>query len=718
MYIHFNEPRPQATARPRNRQLRLETLEDRAVPANLTFIVNTTDDLDDGVCDTQHCSLREAINAANAAPGHDAIYFRIPGPGPHTISPDSALPTVTDPVFINGFAQPYAKPNTLPISQGSNADLRVILSGQDIQDGSSGLVINGGGSTVRGLVINGFGYPDLDAPGSPSQVPAGGLVITGKGGNRIEGNFIGTDVSGTQAVPNNFYGIFVASSDNTIGGTTTMARNLISGNQGFGIQITASDQPGKPGHTPAEHNQIQGNLVGTDRTGQLAVGNSGGGVMIQTFARHNLIGGWSDAERNVISGNTEVPWTLSTPGFPQDYPDAPYPVSGGHGSGVHVDNLSLIGSEVPVPNIVAGNYIGTTASGDAALPNYRGVGGIFTNSLWVEGNVISGNTMEGVAIASTYNRDIVVLGNQIGTDATGQQAVGNGWAGVDIVYAQDNVVVLNTVAHNHTGVMVRDHIHDPNAANGNLIRGNSIHSNDNLGIDLWAYPAGLGHTPNDYATQDADVGPNGLQNAPEPSLAIAGANTQVWGVLVSKPNTQYIIDFYANPAPDPSGCGEGERWLGATMVQTDPFGNVFFSAQNLGPSSAGEWVSMTATELSTWNTSEFSSALELQPGRRDVPKKVDVPVDGPAREGIEIYFLPEEVLQQQRSVRISDAELRYVDSAGYLKALEASVDQGTNWRILEAKGHDIAQPRSGQVLESTDWLSESAEAIPINRWWV
>ena len=88
-----------------------------AAQAQTAYSVNSTDDLDDGICDGTHCSLREAILAANASVGLDTISFDIPGIGPHTIQPGSALPTITDPLVIDGYSQPGSAPNTRPCHQ-------------------------------------------------------------------------------------------------------------------------------------------------------------------------------------------------------------------------------------------------------------------------------------------------------------------------------------------------------------------------------------------------------------------------------------------------------------------------------------------------------------------------------------------------------------------------------------------------------------------------
>src|SRR5439155_14384078 len=104
---------------------------------------------------------------------------------------------------------------------------------------------------------------------------------------------------------------------------------------------------------------------------------------------------------------------------------------------------------------------------------------------------------------------------------------------------------------------------------------------------------------------DADTGPNGLQNFPVIISSSPGATTQIVGRFNSHPNTTYTLDFYANTAADPSGFGEGQRYLGAATVTTDAAGNVRFTVTVPGASAAGEVITATATDPDG-NTSEFS----------------------------------------------------------------------------------------------------------------
>ena len=153
------------------------------------------------ISDSGPGSLRQAIVDANTNPGTDTITFNIPGTGPHTIQPTSALPTITDSVVIDGYTQPGASPNTNTPATGLNTVLMIELDGGNM--GANGLHITAGDSTVRGLVINRFrSSPDVWASGI-------GILLDTSGGNVIEGNFIGTDVTGTVDLGNSERGVAI-----------------------------------------------------------------------------------------------------------------------------------------------------------------------------------------------------------------------------------------------------------------------------------------------------------------------------------------------------------------------------------------------------------------------------------------------------------------------------------------------------------------------------
>ncbi|MEZ2244083.1 MAG: S8 family serine peptidase, partial [Microcoleus sp.] len=220
-------------------------------------------------------SLRAVLNWANSNPGKDTVLFKIPNTDPgyntstnaFTIRPLSPLPQITDSAIIDGTTQPGFSNRPVIELDGSNAGI------------VDGLYISAGNSTVRGLTINRFAID--------------GIRLIDNGGNIIEGNFIGTDVTGTQDLGNLFSGISVWSANNIIGGTTVKARNIISGNDNDGVFIRGSN---------ANNNLIQGNYIGSDVTGTKDLGNKYSGVAIWN-ATNNTVGGTMIDAGNLIFGN-------------------------------------------------------------------------------------------------------------------------------------------------------------------------------------------------------------------------------------------------------------------------------------------------------------------------------------------------------------------------------------------------------------------------------
>ena len=211
---------------------------DKTYVIKAPLVVNSTDDADDGTCDATHCSLRDAINVANGSPGPDTITFAIGAAGSsQTILPTSTLPAVTDQVVINGWSQggpSYTGPPLIGVDASAN-------------DGSGpGLSITGSNVTVRGLGISRFNGPGIDINGG------------GATGNLIEGNYVGTDLTGATGAANTGSGIQITggAANNTIGGTDPAARNVISGNGGHGIWLDG-----------VTGNLVEGNFAGTSAAG-------------------------------------------------------------------------------------------------------------------------------------------------------------------------------------------------------------------------------------------------------------------------------------------------------------------------------------------------------------------------------------------------------------------------------------------------------------------
>lgn len=179
-----------------------------------TFTVISADD-GDGTCDGNHCSLREAIKAANLNASVDSISFEIPGSG-HTIRPATALPIITDPVVIDGYTQRPCSSNPPPCSL-PNAFFAIELDGTGVGGTDNGLFLTGGGSTVRGLVINHFGGDGIHLEGAGNNTITGNrITLNGRDGVRVmegTGNAIvsnaifdnaglGIDLAGDGVTPN------------------------------------------------------------------------------------------------------------------------------------------------------------------------------------------------------------------------------------------------------------------------------------------------------------------------------------------------------------------------------------------------------------------------------------------------------------------------------------------------------------------------------------
>lgn len=381
--------------------------------AAMVFTVNTAADAGDGTCDVGECTLREALTAANASAGHDVIAFSIAGTGPHTISPASRLPAVSDPVTIDGASQPGFTGTPLIELSGAAAGIHQI-----------GLKVTSGGSTIRGLAINRWGTAVLLGVSDRWIEGAPG------GGNVVAGNFIGLDPSGTEARPNTGAGVMVNYSfGNTIGGTAAADRNVISASY-QGVVLSSG---------PAGGDRVIGNIIGLDVTGARAIGEQYMGVRVGGHGAR--VGGTTVAERNVISGNVRFGW----------------------GFGVFVDSPS---------GVVEGNYIGLDATGTASVPNGWGISFSYPNQLnepitaHAANNLVSGNNSDGIEVAERYARTVTINGNTVGLAADGMTPLPNGGIGID-VSATQATVTDNTVAGNAwSGVQV--------VGNQNVVRGNRI----------------------------------------------------------------------------------------------------------------------------------------------------------------------------------------------------------------------------------------------------
>ena len=554
-------------------------LEKRMMPA--TFVVTNPGDSGAG-------SLRQEILDSNAASGSNRIDFNIPS-GPYTITPLSALPAITVSVIIDGTSQPgYAGTPLIELdgaSAGSNVNgLSLFAStGGDVAGlainrfSANGILIAGEGWNVdscyigtdttgkiaeanggAGVEISGTGNTIGAATSSPGTGPGNvisgntgsGILIDDSSGNLVAGNLIGTDATGSVALGNAGEGVQVlGSSGNTIGAGITSTRNIISSNTGDGIELSGAGTSG---------NVIAGNYIGTASSGTSALPNYAG-VKIVSGASGNLIGSNGDGtndtlERNILSGNlfagiwitdagtsnntvagnfigTDVSgnssiangsameqvtaggFTISggiviqngassnlvgTSGQSADDVGERNVISGNQNDGIDIYQAGTIG------NVVAGNFIGLSAAGTTTLPNTGD--GVFlaqtaSNVIGVnlaygpenadQGNVISGDGYEGIEIAAANNN--VVAGNEIGTDPTGQTAMPNPYGivledassgnliGTSGQNGANDAIERNLISGNvHAGVLLGTNVlggFNDNPPSSNVVAGNKIGTN-------------------------------------------------------------------------------------------------------------------------------------------------------------------------------------------------------------------------------------------------
>ncbi len=471
-----------------------------------------------------------------------------------------------------------------------------------------------------------------------------GIAIAGVGtaSNVIAGNFIGTDVTGSVNLENTWHGVSISSgaSENTVGGTTVEARNVISGN-GIGVEIRDAGTNG---------NQVLGNYIGTDLRGGVGLGNRWGGIGIWGGASDNMIGGAVPGAGNLISANTGQGVELKDVGTSDNVvtgnyigTDATGTVAlANTGSGVWIwsgASENIVGGTTPGArniisgngyigvaildagtnsNVVAGNYIGTDVTGAVALGNHwDGIGiwqGAANNTIGGTtpgaGNVISANEWQGIEMHGAGTTGNLIAGNLIGTDATGGAPLGNFGSGIAL-WGGASANALGGVTPGAGNVISGNGLNGVSffypETRGNSIRGNSIYDNVGLGIDL----GGDGVTANDSG--DTDTGPNDLQNFPVLSTVWAGNVTVIKGTLDSAADTTYALDFYASTTTDAAGFGEGKRFLGSGTLRTDTTGHGSFLVQLSAEVVAGEFVTGTATDPGG-NTSEFSLAAEAVRG--------------------------------------------------------------------------------------------------------
>jgi hypothetical protein len=391
----------------------------------------------------------------------------------------------------------------------------------------------------------------LSIIGCTQNTSGSGILLEGGASNTtIANNFLGTDPSFSGTVGNT-YGVQAGSDGNII------INNVISGNGLDGLSL-------------GNNNIIKGNKIGTNLAGNVALGNGMSGIRALD---HNTIGGPNAADRNIISDNSH---------FRVAFNSAPAVSVGSY-------------------NSIENNYIGTDVTGMSAIGNKGGGVSVGSNNTILHNLISASTTMytAGVGVALTGNSN-TVQGNGIGVNLAGA-ALGNASHGILITGSSNTIGGTgvedgNTIFNNGAdGVAITG-----SGSIGNAVLGNAIFANIGLGIDL----GDNGVTPNG----SGPTGPNAYQNYPTITTAsIGGSGLHLAGTLNSTANRQFRIEFFSNTAGDSSGYGEGGHYLGYITVTTDAGGAAAFDFVLNVTVPGGTFVTATATDLTSTNTSEFSA---------------------------------------------------------------------------------------------------------------
>lgn len=345
-----------------------------ALPSSAaTYTVNSTGDSNDGTCidpfvdAASDCTLREAIIDANASAGFDTITFDISisnfvddGDGQFVIKTSSALPNITDAVTISG-AGLWDSTGTISQRPG------VRITGNDAGAGVVGLQVNAGNVFIQGLTISGFSGSQIVLNSDANEVgtncdgvsdavehvnvingaSAGIYINSGADANSIAGAFIGLNETGTSDAGNNTNGIYIEGDNNRVGHSLDtcdedVKRTIVSGNGSDGIKIRG------------DNNKIQGNYIGLDSSGAVAIPNDDSGIDIQDNSIQNIIGTDGNGVNDTVEGNV---------------------ISGNEASGISITETSgqdAVGG--PDENRISGNSIGLNATETSVIAN--GVHGI------------------------------------------------------------------------------------------------------------------------------------------------------------------------------------------------------------------------------------------------------------------------------------------------------------------------------------------------------
>ena len=576
--------------------------------AAATYVVNSADDRsdnnpNDGLCQTgrqvngePECTLRAAVEQANARTGADVIHFDVRNsngscPDKVVITPNSRQQiTVEDNsggVTIDGYTQCGASANTQPVN--GNANIRIEIQGDKTTRLSYALHINSANNVVRGIAAYDW-HRQIQLMGSSAHH------------NRIEGNFLGTDGANTHRSGHVGEGEGIraqlGAANNTFGGITPDTRNIVSGNNQDGVNFQGIG---------ADYNVVIGNYVGLNQNGSTALRNGADGVDIAEDAAHNVIGGLDHPrKRNVISGNGR-------------------------------DGIEISHGVAARHNHILGNFIGLNAAGTALVGN--GSNGVTfedeVNLNHVYRNVIVDNGANGVRFYTVYENQ--VYANFIGAYPPGinvntviphpyDVAIGNlipapngqvnsqlGESGVFMLGGSHrNVVRHNVIAfHPEYGIYLSPQagylagtVSWTCSTHNNTFSKNRIFDNEQKGIRLKNGECdGQNYTPN-HGLAEPEI--NTATTASVSGTACGGCQVEI-----------FVAD--KNSVNDSSGDNHGEGKLFVGEVTAGGNGNFTVNVSNVAE---GQLLTATATN-SDGDTSEFARNVVAMAAPPEPPQEDD-----------------------------------------------------------------------------------------------
>jgi len=449
-------------------------------------------------------------------------------------------------------------------------------------------------------------------------------------------NFIGTDYTSTNPLPNATGICFDCASNHN-----DVIKNVISGNISYGLFFVTRG---------TYYNKMIGNMVGVDSSGTIAVPNDIG-MVVSTGAANNIIGGEKTEDRNIFSGNKL--------------------------SGLMITNT------LTEYNIVKGNYFGTDITGTTKIPNLYGIMlSSFPKHNTIDSNLISGNLMTGIILNEQADSNLII-NNLIGTDISKQNNLGNGSVGIYVDNAScSNIIGTDTtgnlIAYNNGAGILLQH----NRTKYNRISGNSIYENNGLGIDIFPY----GPNKNDY--KDTDDGTQSMLNYPVIELCSYDDFSQyltIQGTVDCSYPEISTVELFESYKSSKNSYAQGKKFLGIAI-----------------PNSEGKWktiitntpkidqiVAVTIDKFG--NTSEFSEPSSIITGLDEtIPYNLD----------LVFYPIPsfEKLHIKNLNNTLKDCIISIYTINGELVSKKESKNNETGLIILELKDSNGVKLSNGEYL--------------------